>query len=109
MMSFLGSIKERRKVFDAYPIYLKNTLFHDEENTKKLRTLEVANRFFVFDKFREKGIFVKILLGNKYMNKKQFDEAIKYYERALGCFRWLEVVEVPEVESDEEPIDETLT
>ena len=43
------------------------------------------------------------------MNKKQFDEAIKYYERALGCFRWLEVVEVPEVESDEEPIDETLT
>lgn len=36
------------------------------------------------------------------MNKKQYDEAIRYYERALGCFRWLEVVEPPEVESEEE-------
>jgi len=37
-----GPIKDRRKQFDQYPIYLKSTLLHDDENTKKLRTLEVA-------------------------------------------------------------------
>lgn len=41
-------------------------------------------------------------LGNKLLNKGQCDEAIKYYERALGCFRYLEVVEPPESESEEE-------
>lgn len=46
-------MKDRRKVFDTYPIYLKHTLFQDEENTKKMRLLEVAQRFFVYDKFRE--------------------------------------------------------
>jgi hypothetical protein len=38
----IGPIKDRRKVFDTYPIYLKSTLFHDDENTKKLRSCEVA-------------------------------------------------------------------
>jgi hypothetical protein len=28
---------------------------HDEENMKKVRKLEVAQRFFIYDKFREKG------------------------------------------------------
>lgn len=37
-----GPIRDRRKIFDSYPIYLKSTLLHDDENTKKLRTLEVA-------------------------------------------------------------------
>jgi hypothetical protein len=43
------------KVFDSYPIYLKHTIIHDEENMKKVRKLEVAQRFFIYDKFREKG------------------------------------------------------
>jgi hypothetical protein len=34
------------------------------------------------------------------MNKGEYDEAIKYYERALGCYKWLEYVEEPD--SDEE-------
>ncbi|CAD8077631.1 unnamed protein product [Paramecium sonneborni] len=89
-----GPIKDRRKVFDTYPTYLKSTLFHDDENTKKLRQCEVAQRFFVYDKFREKG--------NKLLQKQEYDEAIRYYERALGCFRYLEVVEPPEVDSDED-------
>ncbi len=31
-----------RKVFDTYPIYLKHTVFHDDENMKKVRALEVS-------------------------------------------------------------------
>jgi hypothetical protein len=27
---------------------------------------------------------------------------MKYYERALGCFKWLEVIDLPESESDDE-------
>lgn len=94
-MSRVGPISDRRKVFDAYPIYLKHTLFHDEENTKKMRQMEVSQRFFVYDRFREQG--------NKQYNKGNYDEAVKYYERALGCFKWLDVVEPPESESEEEP------
>ncbi|CAD8158036.1 unnamed protein product [Paramecium pentaurelia] len=89
-----GPIKDRRKIFDSYPIYLKSTLFHDDENTKKLRQCEVAQRFFVYDKFREKG--------NKLLQKQEYEEAIRYYERALGCFRYLEVIEPSEEESEEE-------
>lgn len=33
--------------------------------------------------------------------RKDYEEAIKYYERALGCFRWLETIDEPE--SEEEP------
>ncbi len=44
-----------RQVFDTYPIYLKHTLFHDDENMKKVRDLEVSQRFFIYDKYREKG------------------------------------------------------
>lgn len=43
-----------------------------------------------------------MILGNKLLSKSEYDEAIKYYERALGCFRYLEVVEPPEVDSEEE-------
>ena len=34
------------------------------------------------------------------MFKKNYDEAIKYYERAFGCFKWLEVIDEPD--SDDE-------
>ncbi len=36
------------------------------------------------------------------MHKANYDEAIKYYERALGCFKWLEVIEEPDSETDDE-------
>jgi len=51
----LDDYDTERKIFDSYPIYLKHTIVHDEENMKKVRTLEVAKRFFIYDKFREKG------------------------------------------------------
>jgi hypothetical protein len=35
--------------------------------------MEVSHKFFVHDKFKEKG--------NKCMFKKKYSEAIKYYER----------------------------
>lgn len=57
-----------------------------------MRSADVAQRFLVFDKFREQG--------NKRLNKGEYDEAIKYFERALGCYRWLEYV--PEPDTDEE-------
>ena len=91
----IGSIKDRRKIFDSYPIYLKHTIFQDEENTKKIRLLEVSQRFFIYDKFRESG--------NKRLNKGNYEDAIKYYERALGCYKWLEVIDTPDTDSDEEP------
>ncbi len=43
-----------------------------DENMKKVRELEVAQRFFVYDKLREKG--------NKEINKENAEESIKYYE-----------------------------
>lgn len=95
---FLGPMNERRKVFDTYPIYLKHTIFQDEENTKKMRALEVAQRFFIYDRFREQG--------NKRIFKEEYDEAMKYYERALGCFKWLEYVEPPESEDEDDKNDE---
>ena len=59
-----------------------------------MRSVEVAQRFLIFDKFREQG--------NKRLNKGLYDEAIKYYERALGCYKWLEYVEEPDSDSDQE-------
>ena len=59
-----------------------------------MRQMEVAQRFFVYDKFREQG--------NKRLNKGEYEEAMKYYERALGCFKWLEYVQPPDIESEEE-------
>lgn len=95
--NYLGPLNERRKEFEKYPIYLKHTLLHDDENTKKLRKCDVSNRFMVFDKFREQG--------NKQYNKENFDDAMRYYERALGCFRWLDYIEPTEEESDIEEGD----
>lgn len=77
------SSPEEKEKFDSYPIYLKHTLFHNEEKFEKIRKLEVAHRFFVYDKFREQG--------NKKYNRKKADEAISLYEHALSCFKWLEV------------------
>lgn len=35
------------------------------------------------------------------MNKGLFEDAIKYYERALGCYKWLEVVDGPDSDDEE--------
>jgi len=47
--------------------------------------LEVAHRFFIYDKFREKA--------NKNYNKGKYEDAIGLYEHALSCFKWLEFKE----------------
>jgi len=74
---------EEKEKFEAYPIYLKHTLFHNEEKFEKIRKLEVAHRFFVYDKFREQG--------NKKYNRNNPTEALSLYEHALSCFKWLEI------------------
>ena len=74
---------DSRNNFDTYPIFLKHTLFHNEEKFEKIRKLEVAHRFFVYDKFREQG--------NKRYNKNRCEEALSLYEHSLSCFKWLEI------------------
>ena len=64
-----------------------------DENMKKVRELEVAQRFFVYDKLREKG--------NKEFNRGNYEESIQYYERAMSCFKWLEHVE-KDIDSEED-------
>jgi hypothetical protein len=68
---------QKRDVFNTYPIYLKHTLLHDDADMKKVRTLEIAQRFFVFDKFRERG--------NKEYNKGDFD--VKFFLKKIK--RWI--------------------
>jgi hypothetical protein len=66
---FGPAAKEKRKDFDKYPIYLKHTIFHNEdENMKKVRELEISHRFFIYDKFRESG--------NKAFIKGKLSEAV---------------------------------
>jgi tetratricopeptide (TPR) repeat protein len=65
---------------------------------KKIRSLEIAHRFFVYDKFREKA--------NKNYNKGNHEQAIGLYEHALSCFKWLEFRETPKKEGEEEKHDE---
>lgn len=79
--------------FDKIPIYLKHTLYHDDEHMKKARTLETSHRFFIYDKFKEQG--------NKSYNKGLYKDAIALYERALSCFKWLEVKEDEDDEEEE--------
>jgi ribosomal protein L12E/L44/L45/RPP1/RPP2 len=86
------SSNENKEKFDTYPYFLKHTLFHNEEKFEKIRKLEVAHRFFVYDKFREQG--------NKKYNRNKPAEAISLYEHALSCFKWLEVKK--EEKKDEE-------
>ncbi|EGR30006.1 hypothetical protein IMG5_144800 [Ichthyophthirius multifiliis] len=74
-----------RKIFNSYPIYLKHTIFHDDDLMKKIRLKEITERFFAYDKFRERG--------NRYFNKQKITTALYYYERALSCFKWLELID----------------
>jgi len=64
----------------------------NDKNMKKVRELEVAQRFFVYDKLREKG--------NKEFHKGNYHETVLYYEQAMSCFKWLEHVEKDEDDED---------
>lgn len=79
------TVSKDRLVFDTYPIYLKHTLFFNDDTMKKVRNLEVSQRFFAYDKLKEKG--------NKHYNRGEFDTALEYYERAFGVFKWLDYIE----------------
>lgn len=86
---------QNRKVFESYPIYLKHTLLHNEDQMmQKVRKCEINQRFFAYDQLREKG--------NKAFNKENYYEALEFYERAFSCFRWLELKEEEDQESGEE-------
>jgi tetratricopeptide (TPR) repeat protein len=105
LLSFRGLISkgeedktENHEKFENYPMFLKHTLFHNEEKMKKIRSLEISHRFFVYDKFREKG--------NKNYNKGNYEQSIGLFEHALSCFKWLEFKETPKKEGDEENKDD---
>jgi len=89
---------EEKEKFEAYPIYLKHTLFHNEEKFEKIRKLEVAHRFFVYDKFREQG--------NKKYNRNNATEALSLYEHALSCFKWLEIKKTEKKKDEKEDVEE---
>ena len=71
-------------MFDSYPIYIKHTLFNCDENIAKIRKTEITQRFFAQDGLKEEG--------NWYYRKRNYTEAMKYYEAALSCVKWLEYV-----------------
>jgi len=87
-----------RTKFDSYPIFLKHTLFHDEEKFAQVRKMELSQRFFVYDNFREQG--------NKKYSRGRYTEAIALYEHALSCFRWLQVKKEEKKEDDDEEFKE---
>lgn len=73
----IANIPEDRR-WENLPIFLKHTLFHDEEKMDAFRKLELGQRFFIFDKFREQA--------NKAFNKGRYEEAIGLYEHVKSDF-----------------------
>lgn len=57
---------------------------------QKARRCEISQRFFVYDQFREQG--------NKRFYKGLYQDAIFFYEYALSCFKWLEIIDEDEEE-----------
>lgn len=74
-----------REKWESLPIFFKHTLFHNEEKMGKIRKLEVAHRFFIYDKFREQA--------HKRLNKGRPEEALGLFEHALSCFKWVKYKE----------------
>ena len=62
-----------RKKFNEYPIYLRNTVFHNDEETLKLRELSITERAFIWDKYKTHG--------NKNYHKNNIKKALFFYER----------------------------
>lgn len=61
----------KRQKFNNYPLYLQETLFFNDEQLKKLRKVEISQRFFVCDDWRERG--------NRYYHKENYKKAMYYY------------------------------
>lgn len=64
---------QKRIKFNNYPAYLKETLFHDDPSMKKLRGLEISEKFFLSEDWREKG--------NRSFSKGDFKTALIFYTR----------------------------
>lgn len=62
-----------RKKFNEYPIYLRNTVFHNDDETLKLRELSITERAFIWDKYKAHG--------NKNYHKNNIKKALFFYER----------------------------
>lgn len=62
-----------RNIFNNLPIYLKHTIFHNDEDTKKLRLLGLSERSFIWDNYKN--------YGNKAYHKGDFKKSIFFYER----------------------------
>ena len=61
----------KRQKFNNYPLYLQETLFFNDEQLNKLRKVEISQRFFVCDDWRERG--------NRYYHKENYKKAMYYY------------------------------
>lgn len=64
---------QKRAKFNNYPSYLKETLFHDDQSMKRLRGLEISEKFFLGEDWREKG--------NRYFSKGDYKTALIFYTR----------------------------
>ena len=71
----------KRIKFNKYPIYLQETLFHNDEQMKKLRKLEISQRFYICDEWRERG--------NRYFHKENYKKAIHYYTLVIKIIKKL--------------------
>ena len=65
----------------------------DEEKYKIIRNKDVMQRIMIFESLREKG--------NKHYHKGEYDLALRFYEHALGCFKWLEIVDEEETDLED--------
>lgn len=63
--------RQKRLKFDQYPIYLQETLFYNDIKLSRLRKMEISQRFFVCDEWRE--------LGNRHYHKGHYLKAINFY------------------------------
>ena len=67
--------KEKRKIFNSYPIYLKHSVLFEGDDFNKIREMELLQKFQVYDDLRERG--------NKKFIKGQYEKALSFYEQVL--------------------------
>jgi len=46
-----------RKVFNKYPVYVKNTLYMKDEDLIKARKLDLQHRFYILEKIKTEANF----------------------------------------------------
>lgn len=69
----------KRKRFNNFPIYLKLSIFHNDDDTAKLRKLPIKERVYVWENFKN--------YANKAYNKGDFKKSIFFYERVIIVFK----------------------